>query len=71
MLRELRSALLPPRMIAKITSVNSADGTVNVQTDSGYAFRAVGSGTVNTYVYVQDGMVIGQASTLPFATVDV
>lgn len=70
MLRELRSALLPPRIIAKITAVNT-DGTVNVVTDSGYAFRAIGTGAVNAYVYVQDSMVIGAASSLPFAVIDV
>lgn len=70
MLKQLRNALLPARMIAKVTDVNS-DGTVTVQTDSGFTFNAIGSGSVNGYVYVQDGMVIGTASTLAHGVIEV
>lgn len=70
MLRELRNALLPPRVIAKVLTVNT-DGTVTVQTDSGFTFNAIGSGTVDSYVYVQNAMVIGAASTLTHGVIEV
>lgn len=70
MLRELRNALLPPRVIAKVLTVNT-DGTVTVQTDSGFTFNAIGSGTVDSYVYVQNSMVIGVASTLTHGVIEV
>lgn len=70
MLKQLRNAILPPRTIVKVVSSNT-DGTVTVTADSGFTFNAIGSGTVDTYVYVQDGMVIGTASDLPFAVIEV
>ena len=70
MLKQLQQALIPPRLIAKVNTVN-ADGTVTVTTDSGFTYNAIGTGTVNTYVYTQNGMVIGSAPSLPFASIDV
>lgn len=70
MLKELRNALLPARMIVKVTQVNG-DGTVTVTTDSGFVFNAIGTGTVDSYVYVQDAMVIGTASTLAHGVIDI
>lgn len=70
MLKDLKKALLPPRMIVKITNING-DGTVAVESDSGFGFNVIGTGTVNDYVYVQDGMLIGTATALPHGTIDV
>lgn len=70
MLKELRNALLPARIIAKVITVNS-DGTVTVTTDSGFVFNAIGTGTVDGYVYVQDSMVIGTASTLAHGVIEI
>lgn len=70
MLKELRNALLPARIIAKVLEVNG-DNTVTVQTDSGFTFNAIGTGTVDGYIYVQDGMVIGTASTLSHGVIEV
>lgn len=70
MLKELRSAILPPRVIVQVDTVNS-DGTVTVTSDSGFKFRAIGTGTVGAYVYVQDNVVIGNASTLSHGVIDV
>lgn len=70
MLKQLKQALIPPRIIGKVTAVN-ADGTVTVATDSGFTFNAIGTGTVNNYVYTQNGMVTGNAPSLPHALVDV
>lgn len=70
MLKQLKQALLPPRMIAKVTAVN-ADGTVTVTTDSGFTYNAIGTGTVGNYVYTQNGLVVGNAPSLPHALVDV
>lgn len=70
MLKELQESILPPRRIMKINAVN-ADGTVTVSTPSGYSFRAVGSGTVDSNVYVQDGRVLGVAPNLTHFTIEV
>lgn len=70
MLKDLKKALLPPRMIVKITNING-DGTVAVQSDSGFGFNVIGSGAVDSYVYVQNGMLIGAATSLPHGTIDV
>lgn len=70
MLRELRNAILPARMIVQITVVN-ADGTVTVETPSGFVFNAIGTGAVDDYIYVQDGMVTGVAADLPHGDIDI
>ena len=70
MLRELRRAIIPPRMIVEVTVAN-VDGTVTVTTPSGFTFNAIGSGTVGDFIYVQDGIVIGQAADLPHGDIDI
>ncbi|MDF0533673.1 hypothetical protein PY479_05185 [Shewanella sp. A32] len=63
MLKELRQALLPPRVIATVTAQN-ADDTITAVTSSGRQYRAIGSATVGTKVYIQDGRVLGTAPDL-------
>ncbi|MCH1926856.1 hypothetical protein L9G74_19135 [Shewanella sp. C32] len=63
MLQQLRKAILPARVIAKVVAVN-ADGTVTAVTDSGKQYRAVGTDAVDSMVYIQDGRVLGQAPAL-------
>lgn len=71
MLNQLRKSILPPRMIMKVSAVN-ADGTVTVTSlGNTFSIRALGTGSVGSSVYVQDGVVIGSAPTLPHATIEV
>lgn len=55
----------------KVSAVN-ADGTVTVTSlGNTFSIRALGTGSVGSSVYVQDGVVIGSAPTLPHATIEV
>ena len=63
MLKELRRALLPARVIATVVAVNS-DGTITAVTSSGRQYRAIGTDAVDSVVYIQDGRVLGQAPSL-------
>ncbi len=63
MLQQLKKALLPARVIAKVTATN-ADGTITAVTDSGRQYRAIGNEAVDSMVYIQDGRVLGQAPSL-------
>ena len=70
MLQELRNAILPPRRIVQVITING-DGTVTVVSDSGFEFNAIGTASVNDYVYVQDGLVLGTAANLPHGDIDI
>lgn len=71
MIKELQRQLLPPRLIMKITALNETDGTVTVQSDSGHILQVIGSGSIDSRVYVQDGRVLGSAPDLPFYEIEV
>ncbi|MFW0778437.1 hypothetical protein [Shewanella algae] len=68
MLKQLKRELLPAREIAQVNAEN-ADGTVTATTRSGKTFRATGSGNVGSYVYIQDGRVLGPAPDLPHSQI--
>lgn len=70
MLKQLQSALVPPRQIMLVSAVN-ADGTVTASSASGHTIRAIGTATVGDHVYVQDGRVLGSAPDLPFVEIEV
>lgn len=53
-----------------VSAVNT-DGTVTVNSGGGASVRALGSNTVGTKVYVQDGIVIGVAPDLTHYEIEV
>ncbi len=70
MFKQLKQSLGSQRQILKITTAH-ADGTVSAVSPSGHAQRVIGSGSVNSNVYVQEGRVLGSAPDLPHTEIDV
>jgi uncharacterized protein (AIM24 family) len=70
MLKQLQTALVLPRMIMTVATVN-ADGTITASSASGHTIRAIGSATIGDHIYVQDGRVLGTAPDLPFVEIEV
>lgn len=70
MFKKLQSALVQPRTIMSVSTIN-ADGTVTASTASGQSLRVIGSATVGDKIYVQDGRVLGTAPNLTHIEIDV
>ncbi|RLV61011.1 hypothetical protein D5018_03995 [Parashewanella curva] len=70
MLQQLKQSLGSQRQILKVTQSHS-DGTVSAVSPSGHGVRVIGSGSVNSHIYVQDGRVLGTAPDLPHSDIEV
>ncbi len=66
----IHKEILQARTIQKIVNVNT-DGTVSTEDGGGHVTRAIGSGTVGAHVYVQGGLVVGSAPSLPHSIIEV
>ena len=70
MFKQLKKTFNNPRQIMKVTKVN-IDGTLTVSSASGGSINAIGTGTIDTWVYVQEGRILGVAANLPHSSIEV
>lgn len=70
MFKQLKKTFNNPRQIMQVTQVN-ADGTLTVSSASGGSINAIGTGTIDTWVYVQEGRILGVAASLPHSVIEV
>ena len=59
----------PPLQVATVTAIS--DGVATVTLPGGGVLRARGEATVGQRVFVRDGLIEGEAPSLPFVAIEI